>query len=161
MPKTAMATTGFARRTALSVGTLLITLVACGANAAQSWSSPQAASPAAVRTVTLITGDRVVITGGDRPSVSVLPRKGRERIAFSTTYQRMKVGQGEHLYVIPSDAQPLIGAAENKAAVPASHCRIGRAATLTSAVALPFQASARVARASASPHGTMQTSILP
>ncbi|WP_066941653.1 S8 family serine peptidase [Microtetraspora fusca] len=48
--------------------------------------------------VTLITGDRVVVTG---KSYRVEPGPGRQ-VAF------MRQIRGDHLYVIPSDAQPLV-----------------------------------------------------
>lgn len=115
MTRMVISKSGVARQKALSIGILLMTLMACGAIAAQ-WDerNAQAAPTAATRTVTLITGDRVVISGGDGKSVTVQPRKGRERVVFSTTYQRMKKGGekgvSEHLFVIPADAQALIGA---------------------------------------------------
>jgi subtilisin family serine protease len=104
-----MQAAGVTRRKALSIGTLLVTWMACGVTAAQSPSSSIAAPPATTRTVTLITGDQVVISGGDKQSVTVIPRKGREGIVFSTTHQRMK-GQADSLLIIPADAQPLIDA---------------------------------------------------
>lgn len=79
---------------------VLIALVAGGA----------AASPLdEARTITLITGDKVVVSGGEKPAVTVIPRQGREQVVFATTYQRMQ-GQPESLMVIPSDAQALIDA---------------------------------------------------
>ncbi|MER6575918.1 hypothetical protein [Nonomuraea sp. NPDC001023] len=51
--------------------------------------------------VTLITGDRVVVTGGG--GYRVQPGPGR-RVAFSGQVQ------DGHLYVIPSDARPLVAA---------------------------------------------------
>jgi Subtilase family len=105
-----VATAGFARRKAPSAGLLLMPLMAYGAIAAQWESGANAASPAAIRTVTLITGDRVVISGGEKQTVTVQPRKGREKIVFATTYQRVTASQREHLFVIPADAQPLISA---------------------------------------------------
>jgi len=81
-----------------AAGLLLIALLASSAAAAET------------RTVTLITGDRVVIGDGEQPSVTVQARKGREGIAFSTTYRQLKSGRnGNHLFVIPADAMPLIG----------------------------------------------------
>jgi hypothetical protein len=63
---------------------------------------PVTAADPGVHSVTLITGDRVVL----RPdgSHSVLPAAGRERIPFSTS------GNGDHLYVVPADAAPLVTA---------------------------------------------------
>jgi subtilisin family serine protease len=61
---------------------------------------PVTAADPGVHSVTLVTGDRVVL----RPdgSHSVLPAAGRERISFSTS------GNGDHLYVVPADAAPLV-----------------------------------------------------
>ncbi|HYQ68888.1 S8 family serine peptidase [Actinophytocola sp.] len=59
-----------------------------------------AAAEPGVRSVTLITGDRVVL----RPDGShlVRPAAGRELVPFSTS------GNGDHLYVVPADAAPLV-----------------------------------------------------
>ena len=97
MTRRTMEVAGVARRTVLSVGTLLFTVMACGVAAAQP------------RTVTLITGDQVTVNDGEQQSVTVIPRKGREKIVFATTHQRIQ-GQAEMLLVIPADAQPLIDA---------------------------------------------------
>jgi subtilisin family serine protease len=54
---------------------------------------------AADQVVTLVTGDRITLAGGDPGRASVKPAPGREAITFST--QRTK----DHLYVVPSDVQ--------------------------------------------------------
>lgn len=82
----------------IPVGIVLMSVMACSASAV-----------AAPRTVTLITGDQVIIDGENNKSVNVRPRKGREGIVFSTTYQHLE-GQSESLLVIPEDAQSLIAA---------------------------------------------------
>ena len=65
--------------------------------------SPALAQAApATRTVTLITGDRVVVDGAGNASVHRAP--GRESVQF--TLQRVK----DHLHVIPSDAIALLRA---------------------------------------------------
>jgi subtilisin family serine protease len=51
-------------------------------------------------TVTLITGDRVVMRAGT--VMSIRPGKGREKVTFS------KITAGEHLYVMPNDARRLV-----------------------------------------------------
>lgn len=99
MARTATEAAGVSRRRTLSLGTVLISLMASGA----------AAAPGATRTVTLITGDQVVISNDGKQSVTVIPRKGRESIVFATTHQRLQ-DQPESLLVIPADAQSLIDA---------------------------------------------------
>ncbi|MGW6278257.1 S8 family peptidase [Kribbella sp. NPDC055071] len=54
---------------------------------------------AADKTVTLITGDRIILSGGDATRASVRPGAGREHLAFST--HRVK----GHLYVVPADVR--------------------------------------------------------
>ncbi|WP_460666899.1 S8 family serine peptidase [Kribbella swartbergensis] len=49
--------------------------------------------------VTLVTGDRITLSGGDPARAAVTPGPGRAGITFST--QRTK----DHLYVIPSDVR--------------------------------------------------------
>lgn len=62
------------------------------------------------RTVTLITGDQVLIPTADEKSVIVRPRAGRENIIFETRYEYSEADRKEHVYVTPSDASELIGA---------------------------------------------------
>jgi subtilisin family serine protease len=52
--------------------------------------------------VTLVTGDRITLYGGDPGRASVEPGAGRRGISFST--QRVK----DHLYVVPSDVRERI-----------------------------------------------------
>ncbi|GAA4531325.1 S8 family peptidase [Amycolatopsis samaneae] len=54
------------------------------------------------RTVTLVTGDRVVLPQGGAPTL--LPAPGREHLGFATRED------GTHLHVVPQDAGPLIAA---------------------------------------------------
>lgn len=72
--------------------------------------APEAASvgrhTGTVRTVTLITGDRVIVRpqpGGTAPAVSVLPGKGREDMGFRVV-RSLRAGT-QHLSVIPHDAE--------------------------------------------------------
>ncbi|MGW1340158.1 S8 family serine peptidase [Kribbella sp. NPDC002412] len=58
-----------------------------------------AKAKAADQHVTLVTGDRVTLYGGDPSQAAVEPGPGRDNITFST--HRTK----EHLYVVPSDVQ--------------------------------------------------------
>lgn len=76
---------------------IAIGLVAAGSTAATAEPSRPPANDA--RAVTLITGDRVLLSAG-KPAV--LPGKGRERVAFRT------YTVGGRLNVIPADALPLV-----------------------------------------------------
>jgi subtilisin family serine protease len=61
--------------------------------------------PAAVptdRTVTLITGDRVTLAGGDASRPSIEPGAGRQRVTFST------LRMDGRMYVVPSDVSRLV-----------------------------------------------------
>ncbi|MEU4608548.1 S8 family serine peptidase [Kribbella sp. NPDC023972] len=72
------------------------------AQAAPPEDQPQARAgkaQAADRHVTLVTGDRITLYGGDPARAAVKPGPGRDAITFST--QRTK----DHLYVVPSDVQ--------------------------------------------------------
>jgi hypothetical protein len=93
------------RRTALSIGVLLVALAdpSGGAVAGADAVTPDAA---AVRTVTLVTGDRVGIaqTPGGRPSVTVTSPAGAASSAFRV------LSSGSHLYVIPQVAAGFVGA---------------------------------------------------
>ncbi len=60
------------------------------------------AGPVGGQSVTLITGDRVVVLDAQRDVKTIVPGKGRSNIAFST-YQR-----NNHLIVVPKDAVPLV-----------------------------------------------------
>lgn len=59
-------------------------------------------APASSFSVTLITGDRVLVSEGASPSVDIVPGRGRH-VTFHTTY-----GPGG-VRVVPSDVAPLIG----------------------------------------------------
>jgi subtilisin family serine protease len=59
---------------------------------------------ASARTVTLITGDRVTVAGGNTNHITIQRGAGREHIRFITRTIR------GHLNVIPSDAVPLLHA---------------------------------------------------
>ncbi|MEU6223268.1 S8 family serine peptidase [Streptomyces sp. NPDC047042] len=75
--------------------------------------APDAASvgqhTGAARTVTLITGDRVILRpqpGGKAPAVSVLPGKGREDMGFRLV-RSLRAGT-QHISVFPNDAERLL-----------------------------------------------------
>src|SRR4051794_30507878 len=80
----------------------ILTLIASAAFAAE------AESPGP-RTLTLITGDQVVVYS-PRLQLNMQPRKGRERISFTTQSVPYAGGSKQHLYVIPDDAVPLLAA---------------------------------------------------
>ncbi|KAF4410452.1 S8 family serine peptidase [Streptomyces lycii] len=63
---------------------------------------PGAASGGAPRTVTLITGDRVVVDGSGRRVTDVLPGPGREGIPIRVRSAR------EGTYAVPADARQLV-----------------------------------------------------
>ncbi|MFF0269137.1 S8 family serine peptidase [Kribbella sp. NPDC004536] len=68
----------------------------------QATAGPPAANPKSKspdRSVTLITGDRVTLLGGDPARASITPGAGRTKVAFSSYRER------GHLYVIPSDVR--------------------------------------------------------
>ncbi|MEU4394154.1 S8 family serine peptidase [Kribbella sp. NPDC023855] len=84
----------------LAVATTGITGASQGAVAAQSAPTSPAAKPAAQaldKHVTLLTGDRVTLVGGDPAKASVQPAPGRKHMTFRT--QQVK----DQLFVIPSD----------------------------------------------------------
>jgi subtilisin family serine protease len=62
-------------------------------------TTPGAAPAAETRTITLMTGDRVRVTGG-RPSIA--PAPGREHVRF------VRHAAPDGLYVVPSDAMALV-----------------------------------------------------
>ncbi|MEV1249895.1 S8 family serine peptidase [Nonomuraea sp. NPDC049750] len=81
----------------MNLGKSLIAALAAGAiGVTPAWAQP--APPRQENGVTLITGDRVVVTG---PGHRVVPGPGR-RADFTSQVL------GGHLYVIPADATPLI-----------------------------------------------------
>jgi hypothetical protein len=81
---------------ALSIGLVLGSVSA--AQAAPDTTTPTASEPQ--RSVTLITGDRVLLAGGS--VVSYLPGPGRRNLVVST-YR-----DNGHTHVVPGDAAPLI-----------------------------------------------------
>lgn len=60
-------------------------------------TSPDGVATEKTRSVTLITGDRVVVADGAKTG-TVKPGPGRRSMSFSTTYT------GGHLFVVPHDA---------------------------------------------------------
>ncbi|MGW6278258.1 S8 family serine peptidase [Kribbella sp. NPDC055071] len=60
------------------------------------------ATAKADQSVTLLTGDRVILSGGDGGRATLVPGPGRKHLAFNS--YRLK----DHLYVVPSDIQPQI-----------------------------------------------------
>ncbi|WP_329042888.1 S8 family serine peptidase [Streptomyces sp. NBC_00178] len=95
----------------------LVAGVVPNAAGASPGSTPAVAAPApsvpgaqGVRTLTLITGDKVTVTRGSSgaPAVSVERGPGRTHIGFQTSHQWH--GTDHHISVVPSDAQALLGA---------------------------------------------------
>ncbi|MEV4640614.1 S8 family peptidase [Actinoplanes sp. NPDC049548] len=72
---------------------------------------PASTPVAADHTVTLLTGDRVRYHDlpEGRAQVTVQPGPDRTGITFATTVRRSAAG-GPALYIVPSDAEPLLGA---------------------------------------------------
>jgi subtilisin family serine protease len=69
-----------------------------------------AKTPAArgvAHTVTLLTGDRVLVRP-DAQTVTIERAPGRERVRFLTQRFARRPGDSPHLYVIPEDALPLV-----------------------------------------------------
>ncbi|MFE6817203.1 S8 family serine peptidase [Streptomyces sp. NPDC057675] len=79
-------------------------VAAATADGSPSLKASADAKPVSVRTVTLVTGDQVVLTAfaGGREGVTVRPGPGREHVSF--TYR----SHGDSLSVIPSDALELL-----------------------------------------------------
>ncbi len=92
---------------ALSVAILGIAGAAAIPASAAPALEPATSPPAsAVRTVTLLTGDRVSVSqsaDGRPPAVTVAPRDGGTTTSFQV------LSSGSHLYVIPQDAAGYIG----------------------------------------------------
>ena len=90
---------------ALSIGVLLAAL-ADPARGAVAGADPATPGASAVRTVTLVTGDRVAVTRtpGGQPSVTLTSPTGAASGAFQV------LASGTHLYVIPQSAAGLVGA---------------------------------------------------
>ena len=96
-------------RTSIVPALSLVLLLGGTAVAQQSAAGPVPATApgsAAVRTVTLITGDRVAVsqTATGRPSVTVAPGSAGPSSAFQV------LASGAHLYVIPQVAAGYVGA---------------------------------------------------
>jgi subtilisin family serine protease len=102
------------RVVATALGTMIAIVAASGwtasrpepAAGAPAGAEPQRARPVAVHTVTLLTGDKVMMrTGADgRPTAQIVRGPGRARVPYATR------AYGSHLFVVPADAQPLIAA---------------------------------------------------
>jgi subtilisin family serine protease len=85
----------------VAAGTLVLGVVLSTAQvAAAGTAAPR--SGLQDRSITLITGDRVVVLDDASNARTIIPGKGREKLAFST-YKR-----DGHLYVVPRDAVSLV-----------------------------------------------------
>jgi hypothetical protein len=78
------------------------------ASAAEDRSGNLTSKSGTPRTLTLITGDQLLITSADGHSMTVLPGKGREGIGFKVEYEYLAWDGKEHMYVTPMDARPLV-----------------------------------------------------
>ncbi|MGH2899368.1 MAG: hypothetical protein ACRDMZ_11890, partial [Solirubrobacteraceae bacterium] len=73
-------------------------------------ASPASAGASVEGTVTLLTGDRVIVTrSGSQPLVRIEPGVGRTRIAFAMAIH------GDSIDVIPSDVAHLVGGSLDRA----------------------------------------------
>lgn len=84
------------------VSTFALLLCAARSAAAQSTTSSSGVS----RSVTLITGDRVTLSGPGQKGVSIQRGPGREGVRVAAS--RIDVAGRSHLFVVPEDAAPLI-----------------------------------------------------
>jgi subtilisin family serine protease len=84
-------------------GGLAIGMVLAAAPAAGAAPAPVGAAGSRGVTLTLVTGDRVVLGAGDEV-VAVRPGPGREKVNF------VRWSSGDARYVIPTDAEPLLRA---------------------------------------------------
>ena len=98
-----------ARRFGLpAVASLAVLSIAMSGAAQQALAAPpkpagtSKAKPAPDQHVTLLTGDRVTLHGGDPAKASIEPGPGRRGVTFSAQRTNGK------LYVIPSDVNPLV-----------------------------------------------------
>ncbi|GAA1145773.1 S8 family serine peptidase [Kribbella jejuensis] len=82
-----------------SVAALGLGLSAPGQASAGPQTPPAAKPKGSDRSITLITGDRVTLQGGDPARATIQPGKGRTHVAFSSYRQK------DHLYVVPSDVR--------------------------------------------------------
>lgn len=72
---------------------------------------PRAASAQSTsKVVTLITGDRVIVSGQHGEALSIERASGREQVRFITQRVSPRPGQSPHWHVIPEDAVPLLAA---------------------------------------------------
>jgi subtilisin family serine protease len=94
------ATNQFARRAA--VGSLVLGVAFSAAQVAAAAPQSRSGLQANDRSVTLITGDQVVLMDSGRDAKTIIPGKGRDKLAFST-YKR-----DGHLFVVPKDAVTLV-----------------------------------------------------
>lgn len=87
-----------------AVGTALALTIGVVPGAIAEPSGAAATKGERPRSVTLITGDQVIITGqrAGQPTYVVRPAAGREKMSFSSYLA------GDHFYVIPTDAAKLV-----------------------------------------------------
>ncbi|MBP2329005.1 subtilisin family serine protease/ethanolamine utilization microcompartment shell protein EutS [Kibdelosporangium banguiense] len=83
----------------MSIGVLVLGLASGTTQVASA--APRSGAGQQSRSVTLITGDRVVTLDANKAR-TIIPGKGREKLGFST-YTR-----NGHLFVVPRDAVPLV-----------------------------------------------------
>jgi subtilisin family serine protease len=92
------------RRTVVAAATALVLAAVAGIPAGSVAAATPAGSPSGtVRSITLVTGDRLTIVDG-AGGVAVRPAPGRDDVGFVT--RRV----GGHLHVVPADAVPLLHA---------------------------------------------------
>ena len=95
-------------RTRPAIAAVAIAGLALSGATAQAGTAPAAGKPPAPAgkdvQITLITGDRVVLHGGDPAKPSIERGPGRDRVSFQTYRSK------DHSYVIPSDVTKAIGA---------------------------------------------------
>lgn len=93
----------FASRIAVA-GTVVALAISSVQSAAAEPRSQQRSGAPAVQSVTLLTGDRVIVSNDSTIAVKRAP--GRERIGFST-YK-----SADHVYVVPSDAIRMVASGQ-------------------------------------------------
>lgn len=99
-------------RIATALGIVIVTAAAGGWRTAPAASAPAASAagaarpvaPGAAHEVTLLTGDRVMVGTGGRPSVQFVRGPGRAKVPFAVK------AYGGHVFVEPADAARLIAA---------------------------------------------------
>src|SRR5262245_56091357 len=82
----------------LALSCISLAAVQAAADAALSGASSAQNTGAELLTVTLITGDRVVV-GATKREISIQPGEGRTTVSFSTQYQTSSDGKTADLYV--------------------------------------------------------------